>query len=120
MSCHLKPRKVRFVGVDSPFTPKAALLQALARGPGFGLELIARVKELTTDRIELLQGTIYPLLRAMEEEGLIESQDGPPAPERGGRPRRYYKLTADGMKAAAEQSDIAAVLCNWRLVHDEI
>jgi PadR family transcriptional regulator, regulatory protein PadR len=46
----------------------------------------------------------------MEREGLLESYEGDPLPERGGRPRRYYKLTALGQKAAMEQRTVIAGL----------
>jgi PadR family transcriptional regulator, regulatory protein PadR len=91
---------------DNPITAKAALLQALIKGEGYGLDLIERVKDRTKGKIVLGQGSVYPALRELEREGLVESYEGEPLPERGGRPRRYYKLTAEGKKAAMEQSQI--------------
>jgi len=88
--------------MESPITAKAALLQALLRGPGFGLDLITRVKDLTLGTVELGQGSVYPALRDLERGGLLESHEEPPS-ERGGRPRRYFKLTNAGEKAALEQ-----------------
>ena len=85
-------------------TTKTALLQALISGPGFGLELIERVEKRTNGKVSLHQGSIYPALRDMERDGLLESYDGEEViPERGGRPRRYYKLTGKGYQAATEQ-----------------
>lgn len=92
--------------MDAPVTAKAALLQALISGPGYGLDLIERVKTQTKGKIELGQGSVYPALRDLEREGLLESYEGEPVPERGGRPRRYYKLNATGAKAAMEQRDM--------------
>lgn len=86
-------------------TTKAALLQALVRGEGYGLELIDRVRERSKGAIELTQGSIYPALREMEKEGLVKSYESAPVPERGGRPRVYYKLTALGAKRAMEDHD---------------
>jgi PadR family transcriptional regulator, regulatory protein PadR len=50
------------------------------------------------------EGTLYPLLRRLEEQGLLASEwrieDGPP--------RRYYKLNSTGIRALAE------LTANWR------
>lgn len=44
-------------------------------------------------------GTVYPLLRRLEEEGLLEGMDEPsPNPRRP--PRRSLKLTVDGLERA--------------------
>jgi PadR family transcriptional regulator, regulatory protein PadR len=94
-------------GMESPITAKAALLQALVSAPGYGLDLIERVKERTNGAVVLGQGSIYPALRALESEGLIESYESEEAiSERGGRPRRYYRLTAEGLRAAREQGRV--------------
>lgn len=83
---------------------KLALLQALIRGESYGLELIERVRDATNGQISLMQGRVYPALRELEDEGLLESYDTEPVPERNGRPRRYYRLTAEGRRAARSQA----------------
>lgn len=85
--------------------PKTALLQALISGEGYGLELIERVKERTGGKVVLGQGSIYPALRALERDGLVESSEGEPLPERGGRPRIYYRLTGEGHRIASEERE---------------
>jgi len=92
--------------MEPPITAKAALLQVLVRGEGYGLELIERVEKHTDGKMVLHQGSVYPALRALEREGLIKSFKGAPLPERGGRPRRYYKLTAEGAKAAVQHREV--------------
>jgi PadR family transcriptional regulator PadR len=92
--------------MDAPVSAKAALLQALVAGPGFGLDLIERVKKQTNGKLVLGQGSVYPALRELEREGLLESYEGEPMPERGGRPRRYYRLNALGAKVALEQREV--------------
>jgi PadR family transcriptional regulator, regulatory protein PadR len=83
---------------------RTALLQALIQGPGYGLQLADRVRERTFGKLELHQGTLYPGLRSLEKEGLLQVFEVPdPTPERGGRPRVYYKLTANGLKAAQDE-----------------
>ena len=88
--------------MDVPVTAKTALLQALVSGDGYGLELIDRVRERTDDKIKLHQGSVYPALRSLERNGLVESYEGETTPERGGRPRTYYRITAEGIWAAQE------------------
>jgi PadR family transcriptional regulator PadR len=96
--------------MESPINAKAALLQALVRGEGYGLDLVARVKERTKGKVNLHQGNVYPALRDLEADGLLRSYESEPLPERGGRPRRYYKLTAAGQKAAMQQTEAVAGL----------
>jgi PadR family transcriptional regulator PadR len=84
---------------------RTALLAALIQGDSYGLELIERVKRNSNGALKIQQGRVYPVLRALEAEGLLESYDGDPLPERGGRPRRYYKLTAKGLRAARENAN---------------
>jgi PadR family transcriptional regulator PadR len=95
-----------FQFVESPVSAKAALLQALISGPGYGLDLIERVAKHTKGAVQLGQGSVYPALRDLEDDGLLESYESEPLPERGGRPRRYYKLTAKGARAAMEQREV--------------
>ena len=96
--------------MDNPITAKAALLQALIRGPSFGLDLIDRVRQQTGGRLSLNNGSVYPALRALEREGLVKSYEGETTPERGGRPRRYYKITGQGQKAAMENRATAGAM----------
>src|SRR5687767_11112318 len=95
--------------MEPPISAQAALLQALTTGKGYGLELIERVKERTKGAVVLHQGSIYPALRSLERQGFIRSWDGGDTPpERGGRPRRYYELTAEGRSAAVQDRQILA------------
>ena len=87
---------------------RLALLQAFTHGESYGLEIIERVKKLTSGHVRIVQGRVYPALRELEAQGLLESYDGPPLPERNGRPRRYYKITAAGERAARQ--DARAIL----------
>ena len=96
--------------MEPPVSAKAALLQALIRGEGYGLDLIKRVEDRTKGKVKLHQGNVYPALRDLEADGLVKSYESEPLPERGGRPRRYYKLTAAGQRAALQQSEAVAGL----------
>jgi PadR family transcriptional regulator PadR len=96
--------------MDSPFTARAALLQVLVAGDGFGLELIERVRQRSG--VQLGQGSAYPALRALERDGLVKAYEGESLPERGGRPRIYYRITGEGMRVAAQdRKHLEGLLC---------
>jgi PadR family transcriptional regulator, regulatory protein PadR len=86
--------------VETPLSARAALLHAL-RIPGYGLELMARVRRGTGGSVRLRGGSVYPALRALEARGLVRSIAVKGAGK--GRPRHYYELTAAGVRAAAAQ-----------------
>jgi PadR family transcriptional regulator, regulatory protein PadR len=44
-------------------------------------------------------GALHASLSRLEEKGFLESKEGETTPERGGRRRRYYKVTKTGVKA---------------------
>ena len=94
--------------MDVPVTAKAALLQVLLDGPGYGFELADRISKRTNGAITLLQGSLYPALHSMEKEGLVASFEAQQPEERGGgkRLRSHYKLTADGKKLANQQRTV--------------
>ena len=96
--------------MESPVSAKAAILQALIKGEGYGLDLIERVKERTKGKLVLGQGSVYPALRDLERDGLVKSYDGDPIPDRWGKPRRYYKLTAQGQLAATAHQEVVGSL----------
>ena len=91
--------------MDVPVTAKAALLQVLLDGAGYGFELADRISKRTNGAIALLQGSLYPALHSMEKEGLVASFEAQQPEERGGgkRMRSHYKLTAEGKKLANQQ-----------------
>jgi PadR family transcriptional regulator, regulatory protein PadR len=93
--------------MDTPLSARAALLAALMDGESYGMDLIERVKRHTGGLVNLNEGAVYPALRALEEEGLVRFVgEGQPPAGRGGRPRRYYELTAAGKRAARIQSEM--------------
>jgi len=44
-------------------------------------------------------GALQTALRRLEDKGYLKSRDGDATPERAGRPKRYYTITAYGKKA---------------------
>lgn len=69
------------------------ILLVLRRGPAYSSELIKCLKDA---RLIVVEGTLYPLLTRLKNEGLLaytwqESTSGPP--------RKYYSLTEEGSAA---------------------
>jgi PadR family transcriptional regulator PadR len=48
---------------------------------------------------QVARGALYTALERLEVKGLVRSTMGDPLPERGGRARRYFTVTAVGMRA---------------------
>ncbi len=82
-----------------------ALLTELLHGEGYGLDLIDRIKNRSNGQVVLNPGNTYPALRQLEAEGLVKSWEGDPSPDRGGRPRVFYRLTAEGKRVAEKQRE---------------
>jgi PadR family transcriptional regulator PadR len=59
---------------------------------------IAREIELSGERTVML-GAVYTGLDRLQGNGLVTSTMGAPTPERGGRAKRYFRVTPAGMKA---------------------
>jgi PadR family transcriptional regulator PadR len=73
---------------------------------------IAREIETTAGRGVLL-GAVYTALDRLEERGLVASSLGDPTAERGGRARRYFRLTARGLRAIKDtQRALVALWAN--------
>lgn len=51
-------------------------------------------------------GAIYVPLDRLTQRGLLESSVGAPTPERGGRGKRYYHLTAKGLQALRDTKQL--------------
>jgi PadR family transcriptional regulator PadR len=77
--------------------PTTLVLQAFLNAPSsetYGFEL--------SEETGLPSGTVYPILRRLEAEGLIEGRWTTIQTRDQGRRRRYYRLTGAGRRAAAE------------------
>jgi DNA-binding PadR family transcriptional regulator len=74
----------------------ALVLEALAAGRHHGFDIM--------DATDLPSGTVYPILRRIEEEGLVRARwerEGTARREQR-PPRRYYELTAAGIARLGE------------------
>ncbi len=77
------------------------LLAILRGGEGVYGVVIAREIERTGRRAVLL-GSVYAALERLELNGLVASKMGEPSPERGGRAKRFFRITPRGLRAVKE------------------
>ena len=64
-------------------------------GPLHGYGIARRIEQISGDQLALNQGTLYPLLLRLEQEGAIASEWGP---SENNRRARFYRLTRNGRK----------------------
>jgi DNA-binding PadR family transcriptional regulator len=70
------------------------VLHLISREPDYGNRLIEEIEDITQGVISVNPNTMYPLLRELEERGLIEGRWEHPEK----RTRRYYSITAAGRR----------------------
>ncbi len=68
------------------------ILSLLSREDMYGYMLTQRLRQGSGDVFEMKEGTLYPMLHALENEGAVESYWA----EAAGRGRKYYRLTPSG------------------------
>jgi PadR family transcriptional regulator, regulatory protein PadR len=82
-----------------------------ASGPMYGYQIAKLVEESQTGGSFIKLGTLYPVLRSLEDSGLLVSEVEPSVT---GPPRRYYRSTAQG-RAALRRWQII-----WRQTQDMV
>jgi PadR family transcriptional regulator, regulatory protein PadR len=71
------------------------VLDVLRDGPAYGYGLRRRIYDQSHGALIWPEGSLYPVLHHLEKQGLVVSEwQGP----KGGRRRRYYRLTAGGRR----------------------
>ncbi|MHB8104009.1 MAG: PadR family transcriptional regulator [Dehalococcoidales bacterium] len=86
-------------------TAALALLGVLdkATDPMYGYQIAKLIETRTKDVDIMKQGALYPVLRSLEAEGLLESEVEPSV---AGPPRRYYKITDIGRQTLVKWIEI--------------
>lgn len=69
------------------------ILTVLQQGESYGYEIIRKIKEASGGELEFAEGTLYPILKKMEEKKLLHSSW---KTSESDRKRKYYKLTSEG------------------------
>lgn len=67
------------------------ILSVLSKRDMYGYEL----SELISQKIDISDGTVYPILRKLKADGLVKTYL---SEESGGPPRKYYSLTQTGLE----------------------
>ena len=65
----------------------------------YGYEITQKVKDLSEDKIQLTEGSLYPTLHKLESEGLLKTE----VVFIGKRKRKYYHLTEPGKDLMAQK-----------------
>jgi len=86
-------------------TTPALILAALAKEDLYGYRIIKLIQEESDDALKLGEGSVYPVLHALESKGLVkgrwETREIGPA-------RKYYALTSKGKK------ELKTAAATWR------
>src|ERR1700682_2382879 len=83
--------------------PGLSALRALwTRGPQHAYGLTARLEEVAEHPLELNQGTLYPALVRLEQQGLIK---GTWQKTENNRDAKYYAITKAGVRALEKQTN---------------
>jgi PadR family transcriptional regulator, regulatory protein PadR len=73
------------------------LLAAVGSHPMHGYAIIEYVRQASSGQFDYAEGTIYPALRRLEDDGLVRSRWS----ETDGRRRRIYDVSSKGKRALA-------------------
>ena len=83
-------------------------------GPQHGWGIARRIEQISGDLLAINQGTLYPVLLKLEQEGVIASEWGA---SENNRRARYYRLTREGRKAlqaeAHDWEQTAAIIARF-------
>ena len=63
----------------------------------YGTTIREAIEDATERKISI--GALYTTLDRLESKGYVSSELGEPTPERGGRAKRYFTITASGIGA---------------------
>ena len=94
-----------YLGEFEHFVLATALRLELA----YGAELIRELEARTGRQVQ--GGALYATLDRLESKGYLDSEMGQPDPQRGGRPKRFVRVTPEGVRALADHRE--ALLRVW-------
>ena len=86
------------------------VLRLLKEQEMYGYEIVQAIAMRTREALTPGEGVIYPLLHALEKDGLLKSR----RKTVGGRSRIYYSLTARGAKRLSAMTD------HWTALTDAV
>jgi transcriptional regulator len=80
------------------------ILKTIAPEPMHGWAIAKRIQQISVEVLQVQQGSLYPALHRLEQQGWIKAKW---AESETGRQARFYSLTAPGRK------QLAAEAANW-------
>lgn len=105
---HVEAKGVKKLGdrIDLPQgTLDLLILKTLALEPQHGWAISERIQQISSDVLQVQQGSLYPALHRLERRGWIRARWGT---SDNNRRAKYYELTRDGRKQLEIESD------SWR------
>jgi PadR family transcriptional regulator PadR len=78
------------------------ILKVVALGPVHGYGISQRIRQISSDVLQVQQGSLYPALHRLEKRGWLEAGWGE---SENGRQAKFYKLSAIGRKQLATEED---------------
>ena len=78
------------------------ILKAVSLGPLHGYGILLRIQQISKDRLEIQQGSLYPALYRLEHQGWITSEWGE---SENNRKAKYYRLTAAGKRRLQNEAE---------------
>src|SRR5687767_4917679 len=76
----------------------------------YGVPIAQEIESIGGRKVAL--GAVYTALDRLERNGLVSSTVGEPTPERGGRAKRFFRVTPRGLDAASETQ--RALMALWK------
>lgn len=76
------------------------MLAAMHAGEGYSRTIREAIQERTGRNVA--RGALYMTLDRLTDKGLLRSWKGEPLRERGGRARRHYEVTPEGLRAVRD------------------
>ncbi len=78
------------------------ILKAVSLGALHGYGILLRIQQISKDRLEIQQGSLYPALYRLEDQGWITSEWGE---SENKRKAKYYRLTAAGKRKLQNEGE---------------
>ena len=78
------------------------ILKAVSLGPLHGYGILLRIQQISQNRLEIQQGSLYPALYRLEDQRLIAGEWGE---SENKRKARYYRLTQAGRRQLQTEAE---------------
>jgi PadR family transcriptional regulator PadR len=76
------------------------VLKAVSLGPLHGYGVLLRIQQISRDKLQIQQGSLYPALYRLEHQGFISSEWGE---SENRRKAKFYRLTAAGRRRLKDE-----------------